>query len=209
VGRLLSPRQLADRILKKYRQGAHSLGWVTPTPQIIGALEAYQLCLQEGCNLPLVHNGGGYESPEIIRLLEGIVDIWLPDAKTADPDRAAAIQDAGDYPEHNLAALSTMVEQVDTGHARAVIVRHLILPGGIEDSRQLLSRLWERFSNRIYLSLMVQYFPTWRTENHDILGRRLTVPEYEDIVAFAQTLGFRKGWVQQCAEEGTPSHCLA
>jgi putative pyruvate formate lyase activating enzyme len=209
VGQNMTPQELAGRILKKWRRGIQALGWVTPTPQIVGALEAYQICLDAGCDLPLVHNGGGYEDPGIVSLLAGIVDMWLPDAKTGDPDRATHIQSVRNYPERNLAALTAMVAQSDSGQARAVIVRHLILPGGQQDSREVLSRLWEHFGNRIHLSLMAQYFPTFRTEGHATLGGEVTTKEYSQIVAFARELGFHKGWVQQLvADEGISPSCL-
>lgn len=209
VGKDVTPRELADRILKKWSRGAHSLGWVTPTPQIVGALEAYLLCLQEGCDLPLVHNSGGYEDATVVRLLAGIVDLWLPDAKTTDPDRAELIQNARNYPARNQSAMAAMVEQADSKQARVVIVRHLVLPGGVEDSRNVLSRLWEAFGKRIHLSLMAQYFPTYRTEGHEALGRKITAEEYDAVIAFARKLGFRKGWVQQSLdEEGISPACL-
>lgn len=209
VGRDITPAELAYRILQKWRRGAHSLGWVTPTPQIIGALEAYELCLQAGCDLPLVHNGGGYEDVRIVRLLSGIVDVWLPDAKTCDPDRASAIQNARNYATRNLPAIAAMVEQVGGAQARAVIVRHLILPGGLDDSRQVLTQLWESFGRRIHLSLMAQYFPAYHAAAYPALGRKISSAEYHEIVAFARKLGFRKGWIQQPeVEDGIPLHCL-
>ena len=209
VGRLRTAAELAESILRKWRRGAQALGWVTPTPQIVPALEAYRLCLLEGLDLPLVHNGGGYESVEIIRLLAGIVDLWLPDAKTADDGRSLVINGISDYPEKNIAAIQVMVEQVRAGRARAVIVRHLLLPDAQEDSRKVLRQLWEQFGHSIHLSLMMQYFPTFRTEGHPFLGRRITSDEYESIVDYARELGFAKGWIQNHEEEdGISLRCL-
>lgn len=210
VGRYLSAEDLSTRILRKWRRGAQSLGWVTPTAQIVGALEAYRLCLEEGFDLPLVHNGGGYESSSIIQLLSGIVDIWLPDAKTADTQRSLDVQGVADYPEHNQRAIAAMFEQVENGSARAVIVRHLVLPDGLEDSRLVLTRLWDSFRNRIHLSLMGQYFPTYRTLEHDTLGRELRSEDYDNVIRFAKRLGFWRGWVQQKeVQNGIPLHCLS
>jgi len=88
-------------------------------------------------------------------------------------------------------------------------VRHLILPGSLEDSKQVLTSLWNSFGHQIYLSLMVQYFPTYQTADHKTLGRRLLREEYEELVEFARKLGFRRGWIQQHEEEnGLPLHCL-
>jgi putative pyruvate formate lyase activating enzyme len=210
VGTHLTPEQLAEKILSKWKRGAHGLGWVTPTPQVIPALEAYRHCLLKGFDLPLVHNGGGYEDPEIIDLLAGIVDIWLPDAKTLDSSRALEIQGVADYPDVNIRAIEQMVKQKEQGRARAVIVRHLLLPGGLEDSKQTLQRLRHQFGDRIFISLMVQYFPFHRTLKHRILGRRLTESEYKEITSFARELGFKKGWVQHYdLETGISPHCLS
>lgn len=209
VGRELRPQTLADRILSKWQRGANALGWVTPTPQIVSALEAYRLCLLAGLDLPLVHNGGGYEDAEVVALLADIVDIWLPDAKTADPQRGRMIQTAEDYPQINLRAIAAMIRQVESGEARAVIVRHLILPDASADSRMVLKRLWDNFGDRIHLSLMSQYFPAFRTERHESLGRPLEDEEYEANVAYAQELGFRHGWIQHREDQhGVPLHCL-
>jgi putative pyruvate formate lyase activating enzyme len=209
VGKTLSPEELAERILRKARRGACTLGWVTPTPQIIPALKAYRFCLMEGCNLPLVYNSGGYEDAGILRRLAGIVDIWLPDVKTSDPERAARIQGVSDYPDRNADALAEMAVQVKRGDARAVIVRHLVLPGGLDDSKNTLKRVWNRFGDDVYLSLMMQYFPFFKTIGHETLGRRLRGSEYDEIVTYAQELGFQKGWVQEYdIETGVPFHCL-
>ncbi len=209
VGRICTSDELAEAILGKWRRGAHALGWVTPTPQIVPALEAYRLCLSKGLDLPLVHNGGGYDSVEIIRMLSGIVDLWLPDAKTADPRRGQAINGVADYPDQNLQVIEEMVRLTRTGRARAVIVRHLVLPDGLEDSERVLEQLWNQFGDRIHISLMMQYFPTFRTEDHPSLGRRLKADEYESIVSYARELDFTRGWVQYYEEEdGISLHCL-
>ena len=157
-----------------------------------------------------MHNNGGYEEPHIIRLLSGIVDIWLPDAKTQNSDWAYTVNSIRDYPKYNFEALSEMVNQVKENQARAVIVRHLVLPGNLLDSRRLLQRLWDSFGDAIYLSLMGQYFPFYKTLEHPRLNRRLTETEYDEITTFARQLGFRKGWVQHYdLETGISPHCLS
>jgi len=209
VGGIMTPEALADAIIKKWRQGAHTLGWVTPTAQIVGALSAYGLCLQQGFDLPVVHNNGGYEDEETIELLAGIVDIWLPDAKTHDKVLGEKTHSVADYPEKNLQAIRTMVNQMEQHQARGVIVRHLALPGRIDDSLKVLDLLWHEFGSKIYLSLMGQYFPFFTTETHPTLNRRLDEPEYQTVIEHARQLGFIKGWVQEREEEsGIPFHCL-
>ena len=106
-------------------------------------------------------------------------------------------------------ALASMVKQADQGEARAVIVRHLVLPEHIAQSKQVLSDLHDQFDNRIHLSLMMQYFPFHKTIDHDLLGRRITEAEYDEVVDFAVSTGFEKGWVQEYdTETGIPFHCL-
>jgi len=208
-GTFHTPQQLADKILKKQKHGARTLGWVTPTTQIVHALEAYRFCLLEGFDLPLVHNNGGYELTEIVNLLSGIVDIWLPDAKTRSDKNAETIQKAADYCTVNQSALIEMVNQVDKDEARAVIVRHLVLPGLVEESKRVLDDLFQQFGNRIYLSLMMQYFPFHKTLDHPQLGRRITEAEYNEVCDYAAALGFEKGWVQEYdTETGIPFHSL-
>ncbi|MFH1861855.1 MAG: radical SAM protein [bacterium] len=210
VGSIIPPEILAERILKKWRQGARTLGWVTPTPQLIKALEAYRLCLQAGFDLPLVYNCGGYESREVLQFLASVVDIWLPDVKTLDPEQARELHQIDDYPEVNWKALREMVRQEEQKLARAVIVRHLVLPGRLEDSKNILSKLYECFHDSIYLSLMVQYFPTYKTIEHPGLGRQLHSWEYQEIVNYTQGIGFKKGWMQNFeVENGIPLCCLS
>jgi putative pyruvate formate lyase activating enzyme len=210
VGKNLNSAELAELVLKKWKRGAQSLGWVTPTPQILPALEAYRICLQSGLDLPLVHNNGGYEDPDIIGLLAGIVDIWLPDVKTRDAHQGREVQGVVDYPQRNEAALHAMVAQAEKGEARAVIVRYLTLPNHLEDAGRTLKWLREAFQDGIYLSLMAQYFPTYRTQRHISLGRRLTPEEYQTVIHHAQSLGFERGWIQSFEEEdGIPLSCLS
>lgn len=210
VGRDMDPAGLAGLVLRKWRRGAQSLGWVTPTPQIVSALESYRICLQSGFDLPLVHNNGGYEDPEIIRLLAGITDIWLPDIKTRDAMQGREVQGVNDYPRCNEEALRAMVVQVKRREARAVIVRYLALPDHLEDAERTLKWLRETFQDEIHLSLMAQYFPIYRTQRHASLGRRLTPEEYQAVIHHAQSLGFEQGWVQRHGEEdGIPLSCLS
>ncbi|TKJ40344.1 radical SAM protein [candidate division LCP-89 bacterium B3_LCP] len=209
VGSTVTPEELSARILKKWRRGMHSLGWVTPTPQIVGALEAYLLCLRNGFDLPLIHNNGGYENPEVVDHLSHVVDVWLPDAKTADDTQAAKIQGAPNYVIINLQAIAAMVNQVEEGNARAVIVRHMVMPAHLDDSRQVLNLLWDKFGSSIYLSLMGQYFPAFHTVNHGSLGRKLSEEEYNQVIEEARKIGFKQGWVQHYdTETGVLLDCL-
>jgi len=179
VGRDLTAGQLAEGILDLARRGAHNVNFVTPTPWLPQILEALAIARRSGCELPVVWNCGGYEALPALRLLEGVVDIYLPDMKYADARRAWALSRVARYPAANRAAVAEMVRQVgplrvgrDGLARRGVLVRHLVLPGGLGDTRAVLAAL-RRIDPRVPLSLMYQYFPAYRAVGHRVLGRRL------------------------------------
>ena len=191
-------------------QGAHNINLVTAThyaPQVRSAVAAARAA---GLTLPVVYNSSGYEQVEVVRALEGTVDVWLPDFKYADPLLAARLSRAGDYPEVALHAVEQMVALVEGAGGRAedgegmllrgVVVRHLVLPGHLDNSFRALDMLWERFGNAVDLSVMNQYTPpadTARLVSFPELMRPLTEEEYELVLDHADDLGFERMWWQQ------------
>lgn len=210
AGKLIPVSRLAEIFLELQDKGARNINLVTPThylPQIIRALDTAKA---QGLTLPVVYNTGGYEKPEMLRLLEGYVDIWLPDMKYLTPSVSKDYSSAADYPDRILPALDEMVRQAGDPvfdangiMKRGVIVRHLCLPGQGNDSRRILRTLAERYGNRIWISIMSQYTPPPFTLDHPHLNRRLTEREYERLVDFAGRNGIRNAFVQEgsAAEE--------
>lgn len=165
IGKEISTDRLTDIFLELEQKGAANINLVTPThfiPQIITALTAAK---KRGLSLPVVYNTGGYEEVNSLKSLEGLVDLWLPDMKYMSSEISAKYSNAPDYFLYASKALAEMVRQAgeaDLKACRGVIVRHLILPGCIEDSKNIIRYLYETYGDRIYLSIMNQYTPSPR-----------------------------------------------
>lgn len=204
TGKELSPRELTRIFLSLEEKGACNLNLVSPTPYRDDLIDAVKEAKKEGLSLPVVINTGGYETAESIQKWEGVADIYLPDFKFADPLLAKEYAAAPDYPSVCREAIRTMVRQsgppVWEGDRlkRGTIVRHLILPGGWEDSKAVLSCLRKDFGeDGIVVSLMRQYTPTSQTAEHPFLKRRLTTLEYQKVYKEALRLGFRFLYTQK------------
>ena len=198
----ISIEDFAKGMLKLEKAGVHNINWVTPSHYLPWLLEGLKLAADQGLRLPLVYNCGGYESLEALKLLDGIVDIYLPDAKYADSELAKRLSAAPDYPAINRIALAEMWRQVgeletnEEGVARkGVIVRHLVIPTEVENTKGVLRMLAETAGVQVAISLMGQYFPTSRMRGTPY-DRTLTVREYQEAAAYMFDLGFSNGWVQ-------------
>lgn len=206
AGREITPSRLSGIFLELQEKGAHNINLVTPThfvPQIITAL---QTAKQQGLHLPVVYNTSAYEKTETLRMLEGLVDIYLPDFKYRDPLLSEAYSHAADYFDAAAAAIAEMVRQVgapvfangeDSLMRRGVIVRHLLLPGCGKDSRQILRYLHDTFKNDIYVSIMNQYTPLSQVSDIPLLNRRVRDEEYSRIVDYAIRIGIENGFIQE------------
>jgi len=205
VGNVVTVERLAEMMIELQQRGAHNINLVTPThfvPQILAALP---LAIEMGLHLPLVYNSSGYESVEVLRLLDGVVDVWLPDAKYADDDIARRLSGFPHYVEHNRLVLGEIYRQVgdellldDEGIARrGLIIRHMVLPGGLAGTREVLHWIASALSSRIHVSLMAQYFPAYRAVGHPVLGRKLIAEEYEEALVAFDEADLEHGWRQE------------
>ncbi len=195
---------LAEAMISLQQKGCHNINLVTPThfvPQILTALEK---AVEWGLHIPLVYNTSGYERVNTLKLLDGIVDIYLPDAKYADEDVAHELSDFDNYVENNRRALVEMQGQVgeelimdEKGIARrGLVIRHLVLPHGLSQTDQVLAWIAENLSPRTYISLMAQYFPAHKATDHPHLGRRLRPNEYAAALEAFDAAGLKNGWRQ-------------
>ena len=198
---------LAEVMLDLQARGCHNIEAVTPTPQLPGLVEALLAARLRGLTIPFVYNCGGYESPDVIGLLDGLVDIYLPDFKYGLDGEGLALSGAGDYPRIAEAAILEMVRQTGEGlemegavARKGVIIRHLVLPGKTENSMAVLDRIGERISTAVTLSLMSQYTPIPAVRSHPVLGRRVTRAEYERVLRYALDSGFENIFVQEVDE---------
>ncbi|MGE5664352.1 MAG: radical SAM protein [Deltaproteobacteria bacterium] len=212
VGRRMATDELGDRLLWIERKGAHNVNFVTPTPhvpQMIGALLAAR---ERGFSLPVVYNTNGYETPETVALLDGVVDIYLPDVKYRSEALAAEASGAPDYPAHNGIAVVEMLRQAgplaagaDGIAVRGVLIRHLVLPGKVDESVAVLAFIRDRFGPDIPLSLMGQYFPAHRAHATPGYERKLSIEEYERAVDAASGLGLTNVFIQEIGCPGEPT----
>ncbi|MBQ6808652.1 MAG: radical SAM protein [Firmicutes bacterium] len=210
AGRFISMERLVEIFFELQSQGANNINLVTAGHYIPQVATALQEAKGKGLQIPIVYNSGGYELPERLKLLEGLVDIYLPDLKYASPALAQRYAHAADYFPRACAALAEMFRQVgepvfdDRGILqRGMVVRHLALPGQAEDSKAILRYLWETYGNRIYISLMSQYTPLPHSKAFPELQRKLSDEEYEALIDYAVELGVENGFIQEgdAAEE--------
>jgi len=202
-GNRTSSEELARMMLALQQKGCHNINLVTPThfvPQILSGL--LKAC-ERGLKIPLVYNCGGYEAVETLNLLEGIVDVYMPDIKYGGTEEGGKYSSASNYFKIARDAIKEMHRQVgnlrmdNNGIAqRGLLVRHLILPNGLAKSREVLSFLAEEISPKTYISLMDQYFPAYRATKFKELNRKITLREYEQVISIAQELGLNRGWRQ-------------
>lgn len=203
----LTPAQLAARMLELQRRGAHNINWVTPTAQIAPAVEALALAREQGLSIPLVYNCSGYESVEVLRVLDGVVDVYLPDAKYAAREPAARFSAAPDYPDINRLAIREMWRQAgplqldEHGIAqRGLLVRHLVLPRHLAGTRDVLQMLYEECGTHVAISVMHQYFPAHRAPHYPEIARRITWEEYEAALRTFDEFGFTTAYIQEWDE---------
>lgn len=203
-GREVEFEELAQFMLDLQASGCHNINFVTPThimPQILKSLE---IAIDNGLHIPLVYNTGGYELPEMIRLLDGIMDVYLPDMRYASNEMALKYSNAPDYPEYNRPAVKEMHRQV--GIAKfdkegiinsGLIIRHLVLPNNISGTGEIMKFISEEISPEAYISLMSQYLPYHRAKEFPDIARRLKESEYKQAQEIMHKCGLHNGWVQE------------
>ncbi len=199
VGRETEPEEIADMMLSLQAQGCHNINFVSPSHVVAQIIKAVYLAAQRGLHLPLVYNTGGYDSPEALTLLDGIVDIYMPDMKYGDATIARQYSKVREYVAANRAAVKEMHRQVGdlvidaNGVAqRGLLVRHLVLPNGLAGTEAVLEFLAREISSNTYLNLMDQYHPCYRADEYESLDRPLTRDEYGEALAVARRCGLRR-----------------
>ncbi|MEE8575256.1 MAG: radical SAM protein [Thermodesulfobacteriota bacterium] len=194
--------ELAEMMISLQRKGCHNINFVTPTHQSAQIVAALPQAAAQGLEIPLVYNSGGYDSPATIKLLEGVFDIYMPDIKYGDNDTAMLLSNSFDYVELSRAALSEMHRQVgdlvinaDGIAERGVIVRHLVLPGGMAKTREVMKFVAEEISPDTYVNLMDQYRPCHNAVDnpaHPVLGRCVTPEEFAEAVQITKECGIKR-----------------
>jgi putative pyruvate formate lyase activating enzyme len=207
MGEAVDREALAGAMLELAMKGCHNIELVTPTPQLPAVLESLLAACEWGLKLPIVYNCGGYEKTGVIRHLDGIVDVWLPDFKYGNERDARECSAPEDYPQRALESIAEMLRQ--TGERlqtaggiarRGVIIRHLVLPGRVQNSLDVIRLIASRLSKKVPLSLMSQYTPTPAVSGDPLFGCRVTREEYEAVVDVALDLEFENLFIQEVDE---------
>jgi putative pyruvate formate lyase activating enzyme len=181
------------------------VGFVSPSHYLPHVRAIIAALKERGYHPIFVYNTNAYDKVEELRKLEGLIDVYLPDFKYADATLAKAYSDAADYPDIALKAISEMYRQVGStlipGPAgvaeRGLIIRHLVLPGHVQNSLDVLERIAEHISPNVNISLMSQYYPTFKVKDHPLLGRTISLKEYSLVLNKMESLGMHKGWIQE------------
>jgi putative pyruvate formate lyase activating enzyme len=200
-GEQISGSELAQHMIGLQREGCHNINFVTPThyvPQIVAALPE---AVEFGLSIPLVYNCGGYESVEVIKLLGGIIDIYMPDAKFSRQEAAAHYCNAPDYPQVLRTVLLEMHRQAgdlmldERGVAyRGLLIRHLVMPGGVAGTRAIIAFIARKLSKNSYVNIMDQYRPLYRAGEYPAIDRRISSREYREAIEIAEEEGLHRGF---------------
>ncbi|MGN0107034.1 MAG: radical SAM protein [Hominilimicola sp.] len=204
VGFEITAQRLAEIFLEQQERGANNINLVTPTHYVPHIIRSLDMVRGKSLKIPVLYNCGGYESAETLKMLEGYVDIYMPDFKYMDSEMAKKYSHAADYPETAKKAIAEMVRQ--TGECifnengimqNGVLARHLVLPSYTENSKRVIEYLYRTYGNIIYMSIMNQYTPMPYVKNYPEIDRTVTAAEYDAVVDFAVNLGVENAFVQE------------
>lgn len=190
--------ELANIMIKLQKQGCHNINFVSPSHVVTQIIESLPIAIEMGLNVPLVYNTGGYDNIETLKLLDGIIDIYMPDMKYADNEVAYELSYVKDYYETNTKAVKLMHQQVgdliiENGIAKkGLLVRHLVLPDNLSGSKKIFEFLATEISVNTYLNIMNQYHPSYKSDIIDNLNRCITANEYKTSIGFAKTYNLNR-----------------
>jgi len=190
--KVYSEEELAELMLNV--KEAHTISLISPTPYIPQIAKAIRIAKEKGLNKPIVYNTNSYENVESVKLLDGLIDIYLPDLKYFDDELSMKYSKAPKYFYNATNAILEMLKQVGE---EKLIIRHLCLPGHIEDSKKILDWIYNNLPSNIRISLMAQYFPTHKANEYNEINRKITKREYDSIVNYYFNLGLENGFIQE------------
>ncbi len=203
----ISIEELAKIMLEQQNKGAHNINLVTPTMYAVQIIEAIKIAKGKGLNIPILYNTNGYESVETINMLNGYIDVYMPDLKYYSDDIAKKYSNVDKYFMVTTKAIKKMISQVgypifdEEGMIKkGVIIRHLVLPNHMQNTKNILKWIKENLSDRVYVSIMAQYFPTYKAKEDLLLNRKINKKEYKQIETFLYTLDLKNGYMQELGE---------
>ena len=204
-GKEITVERLSEIFLELQNKNVHNINLVSPTPYVLQIIEAIKLAKSNGLNIPIVYNTNSYENIETIKLLNGYIDIYLPDLKYYDDEIAIKYSNAKNYFKVASENILEMINQVGTAQfdennimQKGVIIRHLILPGQILQTKRILNWIHENLPKSTYVSIMAQYFPTYKAKDLNEINRKITKQEYNFVVSMLKD--FENGFIQELGE---------
>jgi len=207
TGMEVSIERLSEIFLELQGKGANNINLVTPTHYVPQIIEALKIAKKNKLTIPILYNTNGYDSIETIKSLNGYIDVYLPDFKYFNDRYAIKYSKANDYAPNAIKVIDEMISQVDKpkfdskGHMiKGIIVRHLMLPGLLFDSKKVIDLIYNRYGDNIYISLMNQYIPMFKTCDYPEINKSLNPKHYDSLINYAVELGITNGFIQ---EEGT------
>ena len=206
-GKEITIEELSNIMIEQQEKGVENINLVTPTSYTLHIIEAIKKARNKGLKIPIVYNTNGYENVETLKLLEGYIDIYLPDLKYYYDELGKKYSKVDNYFEIATSAIKEMYRQVGIPQLnekgimqKGLMIRHLILPNQIENSKKVLKWIKENMDNNIYVSIMAQYFPTYKARELDELNRKLTREEYEEVENYLYELELENGYIQELGE---------
>lgn len=203
----LSVEELADIMIKQQEKGVNNINLVTPTMYVYQIIEAIKIARQNGLNIPIIYNTNGYENVKTIQDLNGYVDVYLPDLKYYSNELSKKYSKVDNYFKYATEAIKEMYKQVgspvfneDGIIQKGLIIRHLVLPNHLQNSKHILKWIKENIPEDTYVSVMAQYFPTYKAKEDELINRKLTKKEYKEIEEFLYTLDLKNGYMQELGE---------
>ena len=203
----ISIDELADIFIKQQSKGVHNINLITPTMYVYQIMEAIKIARKNGLNIPIIYNSNGYENVQTIKDLEGYIDVYLPDLKYYDNEIGLKYSGIKNYFQYASKAILEMYNQVGSPKfdengiiTSGVMIRHLVLPNNIENSKNVLRWIKENINEDVYINIMAQYFPTYKAKDIKELNRKLTKEEYEEIENFVYELDIKNGYMQELGE---------
>ena len=215
----VSTERLAEIFIEQQDRGVNNINLVTPTMYVYQIIEAIKIARNKGLNIPIIYNSNGYENVETIKMLKGYIDVYLPDLKYYNDILAVKYSKAPKYFEIATEAIKEMINQVgnpvfnDDGIIqKGVIIRHLILPNHIRNSKNILKWIKENLNEDVYVSVMAQYFPTYKAKQIEGMDRKINKKEYNEVEKYLYTLDIKNGYMQDLGkheEEYVPDFNLS
>ena len=206
-GKEITIEHLAEIFLKQQEKGAHNINLVTPTMYVFQIIEALKIAKSKGLNIPIVYNSNGYENVETIKLLNGYIDVYLPDLKYYTNELSKKYSNVDNYFETSTEAIKEMYSQVGKAEfdengliKKGVIIRHLVLPNHIQNTKNILKWIKDNMPDDIYVSVMAQYFPTYKAKEDNLINRKLNKKEYNEVLNYLYSLNLENGYIQELGE---------